>query len=467
MKKPERAQEGRMGFILAVLACLVPFLALVWASSRYYFNYPHADEWAFIHLIEQAWNGPIPWAEFYQPYNGHRLFLPQAVLLGLVRWTHWDHRYPVAANIALGACIFGLAAFLLARSTRRAGGTCPWAAFPVLSLLVFSLSQWTNWEWGWQIQIWMAVLAVYAGLAVLSVERLCGWHLLLAFLFGAAATYSFAIGAMFWGGAFVALAMRHFRGEPRRWLYLLAWALASCVLYGLYAYGYEQAEAQSASRLIQANPLKIAAYGVIYIGAGLTYFRPWAAPLVGFAGLVFGIWAHIGLWRARRVPASALAPFTALMCIAAASAALTGMARARPAVGGIWQAVNARYFTISSLYWVGVIFLLALVMQKEPLGIGWGWAHPWRRRLGGVALMMVAACALLSSRQGYFNMDEHYKVYTPEVRRMIVQELTEVPPRVRNPFAYTFPNELAFIKKQQLSIFRPDAEQRWREASGK
>ncbi len=459
--------RSRIRFFGGLLACALPFGALLWASSRYYINYPHSDEWLFIPLVEKVWNGTIPWQELYSLHNNHRLFLPRAVLLALIRWTDWDHRYPVGANIILGALIFGMAVFMLFRSMRRVGGIVPWAALPVLSILMFSLSQWLNWEWGWQIQIWMAVLAVYIGLAMLSSESL-GWgHVCIAFICGVAATYSFGIGIVYWGGAFIVLAMRHGRGAPRCWAYLVLWLIGAFAVYGFYCWDFNQDVVRPPAHLIQANPVVLAGYAAVYIGAGIAYFRPWAALIAGAIGLLFAAWAHAGLWRARRVPPEALAPFTALMCISVGSALMTGMARARPEVGGIWQVFNApRYITISILFWTGIVFLFTLMLQKRPMGDGWLWAHRWRRSIGGLGLLIMAACALLSSRQGYYNLDEHHKVYTSEVQRMIVQGLDEVPPRVRNPFVdYGFPGELAFLKRRHLSIYQPATELRWRQMS--
>ena len=67
------------------------------------------------------------------------------VLLGLARLTGWDDGYEVAANLGLAAAAC-LALFSQWRSTAaRLGWAWANGLVPIISLLVFALTQWENW----------------------------------------------------------------------------------------------------------------------------------------------------------------------------------------------------------------------------------------------------------------------------------------------------------------------------------
>ena len=76
-------------------------------------------------------------------------------------------------------------------------GSLRWAV-PAISLIVFSVSQYQNWLWGWQIQMLLALFSVVAGLVLLANGMFSWGKFVVSALLGIIATYSFANGGLFW-----------------------------------------------------------------------------------------------------------------------------------------------------------------------------------------------------------------------------------------------------------------------------
>jgi hypothetical protein len=79
-------------------------------------------------------------------------------MISLAVLTGWDTRYEVATNVILAVASFALL-WLLLRRTFAHRTVLAVAAF-VVSVIVFSPSQYENWLRGWQIQWFLNLLAL-------------------------------------------------------------------------------------------------------------------------------------------------------------------------------------------------------------------------------------------------------------------------------------------------------------------
>jgi len=425
----------------------VPFVFLIAVVRRHYLDYPFADQFHFIPLLDKAFTGTLTWGDLWAAHNHHRLFFPRWVMTTLATRTHWDLRYEVAVNVILGAGIFLWLSYVLLRSAKLLKGDPPYLLLPLVALLVFSLNQWCNWVWGWQMQIFMAVWATTAGIAMLASPKAGHLHVAGALLLGLFATFSFGSGMVYWPAGLAVLVWPLFWKARVRGVWLVLWCAVAASVLVLYVLDLE------ALPHTRHNPATFLAYVLVYLGANVTLFRPWAALPAGIGALGFAAWAHWSLVRARRIPAASLAPFTALMLYAVATALLTALKRASWL--GPQQAAAPRYCTVSMLFWVGVVYLLWLMTRTEPLGTGWVWRWRYRRQAARLALAAVTCLTILSSRQGFYSLDEHTNVYEPEVRRLVLDDLDELPPRL-NPTGAPLREELAILKQRRLAVFRPE-----------
>lgn len=98
---------------------------------------------------------------------------------------------------------------------------------------------------------------------------------------------------------------------------------------------------------------------LVYLGAGLGLWSAEAAAAWGVIGLVVFAGCGVWLWTRSAVYRHAVQPWLLLALYAILSGGLTAVARAG---AGTWLALQPRYVTLSSLFWVSVIVVAALAI---------------------------------------------------------------------------------------------------------
>jgi hypothetical protein len=369
-----------MAFWLALAAPAVVTLALV---LRYGVNVPYADQWTILNMLARIEAGTVRWSELFAQHNEHRMVFPKLAMIGLARLTRWNMRAEMLAGFALAVASLSLL-MAMARPLFADFGPAArlWAAFTI-SALMFSLSQWENWLWGWQLQWFLATFAAIAAIALAS------WSLESprspslpagAALAVIVSQYSLASGALLWPlvGAILALHPR------RRWL-LSAWILVAVAATVLYLIGYERPAHHPSTLSAIERPF---AY-LIYIGNYLSgpIGRRGALGLVALASF-----ATVAFMAARRHRhrLQRVAPWIALGGFAVGNAALTGIGR----VGfGAAQALDSRYATIGALLTVAIIGLAMLALGGRTLARSQYWM------VGLAAMGLTAMVAVTDARR--------------------------------------------------------------------
>lgn len=441
---------------------LLPFLFLIVAMVRYGFNYPFVDDWHMVQLVAKTQSGEITFAELWQAYNGHRLFFWHIIMLPLAAATDWNHGYEVALNIVIGLGIFGTVLWTVRRVCVVAGAAFPIALVPVLALLIFSLNQWCNWAWGRQLLVFLTVLYALVGFVIMASPRPRVTRTLVAGILGFMATFTFASGLVYWPCVLAMLLMPILYREAIAWRSIGLWIFMWSVTLFLYFWDFN-ADRTLAHAVPEGQAsfhipplLDMGLYTLTYLGASLSYFSGWGLSFrtglgmaLGTVGILFIVVA-IALLSRRRLPMAALAPLTAYALYALGSGLLTAIGRA--GVGGINQAGAQRYYTVSIPFWIALVILLYLLVHDSSV---------WKRRAAGLAFACIAGLSILTTRQGWYTLDEHQRIWTAEVRRMMVEELDEVPPRLKYPIERSLSDDLRTLRDRKLSIYRPNAATYW------
>jgi len=249
----------------------------------------------------------------------------------------------------------------------------------VMAAIVFSPAQWENWLWGWQIQWFLAVLAMVGACSALdrALEKANPWPWLAA---AAAAVFvvqfSMASGVVLWpiGLGMILLHERHQRAPLA-----LAWAVAGVLATTLFLWGYVKPQGHPSLLAALSDPGAMIRYVGWYLVGPLA--RSWFVGL-GLA-IVFLIAAGALLVSEPRRRSSMLV-WIAFGAFAGGNAVLTGIGR----VGfGASQGGASRYTT------VGLFLLIATI----PLVIYWLKALKltWLRRGIATACTVVLLALLL------------------------------------------------------------------------
>ncbi len=394
------------------LAALVPPLLVAAEVARTAVNVPHWDQWHFAALLLDAVHGELEPQELWAQHNEHRPAFSRLAMLALARVSGWNVRWELAAAVAVNLLSLGLLARVLVSAVRPVHPSLgPWLVLAA-SLLTFSPSQWENWTWGWQLHLFMHLLAV-AGMAALLVDWDGRWPRLVACLvLAAVALGSFASGLAVMLLLPVAVAAWPLpAGSGSRLPRTLVAALACAAMTAVYFAGFQYPPHHPTPAQSLAQPAAYAAYVLAYLGAEFCAWdwrtAAWwgGGGLLGLAGVVLHL-ATAGPGYRR-----ALAVGLFLCSYALVNAMITGLGRAGVGVG---HALSARYISISAFFWIGVALLASLAAARAFAGPPASDRVMTRRLVLAGALGGVLAVAALgygrSWALGQVKMREHRKM---------------------------------------------------------
>jgi hypothetical protein len=350
------------------LLALLPPIFLIGLVVRYAVQVPFLDQWELVPLLDRSFSGDLTIHDLWAQHNEHRIFFPRLIMLGLARLTGWNIGYELAVNIVLAAAIFAVLTVQIRRTARELALPELHRAIPACSLVVFSISQFQNWLWGWQLQMLLNLLASVAGLLLLAARPFNWLKFAGSATLGIVATYSFANGLLFWPiGLLVLLAVTSGRKERSRTVAL--WIVTSVLAAWFYFRHYEKPAAHPSLLSIFQDPLEYANYVFDYLGATCAEYRigqhtgiVGLALICGYGGAAAFVWAG---WRARRiglVNGYELLPYLGLSLYSVGGALMTGIGR----VGfGRDQALSSRYCTMTVPFWVSLIVLLFILASRK------------------------------------------------------------------------------------------------------
>ncbi|HET6197399.1 MAG TPA: hypothetical protein VFE12_16685, partial [Acetobacteraceae bacterium] len=312
-------------------APLVPLLVLAYLCWRFTVDVPFCDDWQMVDDLGLLARGGYPMARLWRFQNEHRFAFSMPILLLLAKWTRWRIGAEVALNVALAA-----AAFAVVR--RNVAG---WTALAV-AVVMFSWVQWENWTWGYQLSVFLQLLAG-VGMVALLPRR---WPAAAALAF--VAQFTFGFGQAAWPTGMWMLA------RQRRWGALAAWAAMGAAATALYFTGWSIiVPVQHARGLAQ-----VPSFVLLFLGRPLAH--GWPAALVALSGLVLAA----ALLHRRPAPSEASRFGWGLVMYALFAGAACALGRA----ADMQAALISRYTTVAQLFWVGLI----VVMGSLP-------ADEWRR----------------------------------------------------------------------------------------
>ena len=443
----------RLRWLSWALAALPPAFLLA-ALIAWHVTVPYLDQWELVPLLEKMEQGTLTFADLWAPHNEHRIFFPKILMLTLASWTHWDIRFEIALSYLLALLLFGLLARALRMTAPDSQSWCRCWSYSLLSLAVFSMSQWENWFLGWQLQIFLAVVTVIAALQCLVSARPGADTAVAAILLALAASSSFGAGILIWPVGLIPILLlwkKHARVYAA-----LAWAVAGTAYLIIHFVTLPPSLHESAAA--GAAPLyRYPLYVATYLGAPLITWDGGRASIIGLhsmlaaaAGLTGGVaWALVS-WKLRRARTRAYVFWLSLGMFAILCAIGTAIARADDPMG-TEQAASSRYITLGNLFWYSLLGLGVQSWRDKPI--------PSRSRLA-VVLLAVLLFAL-SSVHGTYTWTLRYPAYRSAEKSLLEQENDDT-----LKFLYPHPelleHRIQYLRQHHLSIFfssppEPDA----------
>ena len=381
---------------MIVAAPLFVCLAYV---AKYAVNVPYYDQWEFVPTLEKWFDGRIGLGDLFAQHNDHRIFFPRLVMLGLASATRWNVLWEQWASLGFLTLSFGLAFALYRRSCQEPLGLRAYMRFLPVALLIASLRQWENLLFGWQLQIFLCALAVFATVLFLDRSRAPDRFLLLAIMSGVVSTFSFANGLLIWPIGVSQLMLRN----PRDRRSVALWSLAGGAAITTYLVGLRLAPQVAAPPLMRiaylfiviGGPLAMGKSSISSVGGPIPFLDLALVALTGAFLCFVLLQAVLVLWRGERLSRQAV--WLAVSAFGFGSSLLVALGRASY---GLEQALSSRYVTFTTLCPMGAYVLLAAAARLEVRG-----ASLSKALLVGLTVLIVAAVG--SSTRSELELGKH------------------------------------------------------------
>ncbi|MGZ4985702.1 MAG: hypothetical protein ACXV8A_06390, partial [Chthoniobacterales bacterium] len=354
------------GTFFAFVVQASPALFLVWFILRYGIDTPWGDQWdGMAQLFEKMQAGTLGLGDFFAFHNEHRIFFPRLVSFALARLTHWNIRAEMVVIWALLClCAVNLRGLALATGWRESRGR-GWLVLAT-NILLFTVLQWENLLWGFQIGFIFPLATLTASLwAAVALRR--PFDFLVTMALCLATTFSIASGFTSWFLTapllLVSLGKERSSRENLWWALWLGIALLSTYFY---FHGFTRPRNHPSETHALAHPLFALQFFLAYLGnpfaSGTWLKAAYLAPVTGAVLLLTLAVCVTCLWRQRAdktLLARAL-PWIALTGIALTNALLTTIGRAG---FGISAALPSRYVSFALMLPIGLLFLVSLLVR--------------------------------------------------------------------------------------------------------
>ena len=181
---------------LTVLLAAPALLTLLFVDS-FGVNLPVRDDWDFAATLVRFKEHHLTLEDLWAQHTEHRILVPRVLGIALAGFTHWNLRAEMFLSVLLAVVTFVLLAWLI----RQAFGG--WTRYSVAlaavsSGLLFCLSLWQNWLWGFQTAWFLPPLCLLGTLVLQRTNLPWYGRLGASLLLLSISTFSMANGMICW-----------------------------------------------------------------------------------------------------------------------------------------------------------------------------------------------------------------------------------------------------------------------------
>jgi hypothetical protein len=160
--------DPRLINVLTVIGFAAPVIGYFWMLWDYAVNVVVGDQWSDVALIGRSYHRPFDWSSLWAQHTENRILFPNLIVLALSRTTHFNIR----TEEFLSALMLVAAVGLLIWLHKRRAPTIPWLYYCPVVLLTFSIVQYEDTLWGFQLAWYLVLLCLVGTLAMLDRQEL-------------------------------------------------------------------------------------------------------------------------------------------------------------------------------------------------------------------------------------------------------------------------------------------------------
>ncbi|MGB3266732.1 MAG: hypothetical protein WBA89_22560, partial [Microcoleus sp.] len=342
---------------------LIPVVLLIGFVANFSINVPIDDEWRLAPLFEKIAQGNITFNDFWALHSNHRIVFPKIIISLLAFASRWNINYQLCLSIGLAVLTF-IATYKLG-SLQAKNGDNLWHLANILTcILVFSLVQYENWLWGFQLAWFLVNLCFVSAVSVLVSNNKFSpkIRISLAAVFCFIASFSLAQGLLSWLVAIPAVMALEGKRLHKK-IRLIVWMLLFVATCAIYSIDYHPSRKTSIISLL-SKPLVVIDYFLSLLGSPIVR-SPGVSALVGlviFASFIFFLW-----YFGRKITEHREAlPWLLIGLFSVLSSLFITAGRAE--FGAVQAIESSRYTTNSILLLIAIVQLGQLfVRETKPL----------------------------------------------------------------------------------------------------
>jgi len=351
-----------------LLAYFIPFLALLLFVASFGVNVPFWDEWETVTLFEKVYTGTVSFWDLFVQHNEHRIFFPRLVFIALAFISKWNLKYEMYFNVFLAAVTF-IAMYKISQLTKQNKHSSSAHLTNILTcLLVFSLLQYENWLWGFQIAWFLVNSCLVIATLIIALSQNFTNRIYLAVILCFIASLSSAHGLLTWISLIPAIASLDGSYKQRRNRIAL-WILCFATTCGIYFIGYQKPNDTPSMFFLIKEPLAAANYFFTLLGSPVVQ-NIVVSPIAGI--IIFSIYLFLVAHFLKNDQSKLkwnleVASWVSIGLFAVLFSFMTTVGRAG---FGVEQAMSSRYTTPSLLLVISIIHLLRLALSGNSFIVG-------------------------------------------------------------------------------------------------
>jgi hypothetical protein len=319
------------------------------------------DQWNFVPLLDKLHNGQLTFMDLFIQHNEHRIFFPRLVMLLLGSITHYNN----IAEMYLSWFLVCIIAFILFRAYVGTFGATKGAMVKFIPVvwLIFSLRQFENLLWGFQVQFFMAVLFFLLALYLLTTSKTIGLRFAASVISGIVCTFSLATGLLVWPIGLIQIWLGwRVQGNESRYTYrkrIIIWCLAGILAFSAYFIGYKIPSHHPSLLSFLQDPISAINYFLVCLGNPLAIEQYMAIGigillLSPYIYVIFHIFTKRGTTSISRMSLPVSLILFTLLSVVLLTLGRSGF--------GVEQAMASRYTTLTVL---GIIGIYLMVLQLK------------------------------------------------------------------------------------------------------
>jgi hypothetical protein len=260
---------------------LIPVVLLIGFVANFSVNVPVDDEWRLASFFEKIAAGNASFNDFWALHSNHRIVFPKITIAVLAFASQWQINYQLYLSVGL-ALLTSIALYKLSASQVENTDILFHSANILTWILTFSLIQYENWLWGFQLAWFLVNLCLIAAVYALIAHRklLPYIRIAMATAFCFIASFSLAQGLLSWLAAIPAVAVLEGNAAQKR-KKLMLWMLLFLVTCAVYLIDYQPSRKTNIIGLLN-KPLVVIDYFLSLLGSPIVRSPGFSA----FAGLV-------------------------------------------------------------------------------------------------------------------------------------------------------------------------------------